>query len=165
MCLHCHIEVPDTEGMQTGKHLPHSISEIQQVHAQARPHMAALSHGRHANRCACAARWQIWNVVEVNTGMPMMPWHGVGRLLMHKPVSLHCLEAAVCPLHHMVALDPTDVQTSRPCSQCLWDWDIACAQTGVPSCHMAALGHSRSADRCALLKPSLLTFLPISLLV
>lgn len=105
--------------MRTGKHVPHSIAEIQQVHAQARPHVAALSHGRHSNRYACATRRQIWNMVDVNIGMPVMPWHSAGGSSVPAPPH----GGAGC---HRCA-------NSRLCSQCLWDWDIACAQTGVPS--------------------------------
>lgn len=62
---------------------------------------------------------------------------------------LHCLEA-VCPLHHMVALDATDVQTGlsihvasacvtgmlhvykQACLAAIWHhWDAAGVQTGV----------------------------------
>lgn len=74
-----------------------------------------------------------------------------------QPALLHGLEAAlgrcVCPLHHMVALDATDVQTGVPTQPVpvglrLCTFTNRCAKLPYGS----TTGHSRSADRCDLLK-------------
>lgn len=55
----------------------------------------ALVNGRHANRCAAAAKLKHWDILGCKEAYPRLPSGSTGRWREHKEVNPGCHKAAV----------------------------------------------------------------------